>query len=263
MTTSLSAYTVGRGRPPLHTRFQKGQSGNPSGKPGPAKLAKQRFQRALYAALEGSEAELESSKPENLLTKVAKRIALDAANGRMQAVRLLLSLLDAECERAAAAEDVGVEDAAAQLFSLLQGNGQGSEEKSLEDILWPDAVSPPPCGEVEKRVSANADDVRSVRAFFGWGAVPRDRAPHPKFASLHSQISTSPQGGGTASPSSLVQGKTQGNRKIRAEQICAVPEWKRAPIAAGSATGRRAQLMTSAAAVPNKTIGCGLPLPAI
>jgi hypothetical protein len=28
-----SAYEVGYGRPPLHSRFQKGQSGNPKGKP--------------------------------------------------------------------------------------------------------------------------------------------------------------------------------------------------------------------------------------
>jgi hypothetical protein len=34
MSAGDSNYTVGRGRPPLHTRFQKGQSGNPSGKPG-------------------------------------------------------------------------------------------------------------------------------------------------------------------------------------------------------------------------------------
>ncbi len=53
--TANSTYTVGKGRPPMHTRFKKGQSGNPSGKPGPAKLAKQRFQRALFVALEGSE----------------------------------------------------------------------------------------------------------------------------------------------------------------------------------------------------------------
>jgi hypothetical protein len=52
MTTSSSDYAVGRGKPPLHSRFQKGQSGNPSGRPGPAKLAMQRFQRALWAALE-------------------------------------------------------------------------------------------------------------------------------------------------------------------------------------------------------------------
>jgi hypothetical protein len=35
MNPADSNYTIGRGKPPLHTRFQKGQSGNPSGKPGP------------------------------------------------------------------------------------------------------------------------------------------------------------------------------------------------------------------------------------
>ena len=28
-----SEYAVGRGRPPLHSRFKKGQSGNPNGRP--------------------------------------------------------------------------------------------------------------------------------------------------------------------------------------------------------------------------------------
>jgi hypothetical protein len=73
-----SNYTVGRGKPPLHTRFQKGQSGNPSGKPGPAKLARQRFQRALYAALDGETAELKHSLPRGTLESLARRFALDA-----------------------------------------------------------------------------------------------------------------------------------------------------------------------------------------
>ena len=32
MADSQSGYQVGPGRPPLHTRFQKGQSGNPGGR---------------------------------------------------------------------------------------------------------------------------------------------------------------------------------------------------------------------------------------
>lgn len=74
MTASPSTYTVGRGRPPLHTRFQKGQSGNPSGKPGPAKLAKQRFLRALYAALQDSPEDLELSKPQNVIAALARKM---------------------------------------------------------------------------------------------------------------------------------------------------------------------------------------------
>src|SRR5580698_10338932 len=90
MSGSMSRYAVGYGRPPLHTRFQKGQSGNPSGKPGPAKLAKQRFERALFAALDGNEAELEHAKPGTLMAGVARRLAREAVSGRIPAIRLLL-----------------------------------------------------------------------------------------------------------------------------------------------------------------------------
>jgi hypothetical protein len=82
MATSTATYAVGRGKPPFHTRFKKGQSGNPSGKPGPAKLAKQRFRRALYAALEGSTEELELAKPANGMVAMARRMVLDVTGGR-------------------------------------------------------------------------------------------------------------------------------------------------------------------------------------
>jgi Family of unknown function (DUF5681) len=33
MTQSKKTYTIGRGKPPTHTRFSKGRSGNPKGRP--------------------------------------------------------------------------------------------------------------------------------------------------------------------------------------------------------------------------------------
>lgn len=94
-----SNYTVGRGKPPLHTRFRKGQSGNPSGKPGPAKLARQRFQRALHAALDGETADLKDARPRVTLEAVVRRLTLDATNGNMGAVKLILRELDREVAR--------------------------------------------------------------------------------------------------------------------------------------------------------------------
>ena len=99
MGAENSNYTVGRGKPPLHTRFQKGRSGNPSGKPGPAKLARQRFQRALYAALDGETAELKHSLPRGTLEFLARRFALDAMSGRIGSMKLILSELDREIVR--------------------------------------------------------------------------------------------------------------------------------------------------------------------
>jgi hypothetical protein len=116
-------YTIGRGRPPLHTRFKKGQSGNPSGKPGPAKLLKQRFQRALCAALDGSMEDLERMKPDSAMAEVARRMALDATQGRASAQRLLMSALN----------DAGAKSE--EEPSLAQGKEQGGAELSLEELM--------------------------------------------------------------------------------------------------------------------------------
>jgi hypothetical protein len=211
MSGSMSSYAVGYGRPPLHTRFQKGQSGNPSGKPGPAKLARQRFERALFAALEGSEAEVEQSKPDKLVAAVAKRIALDAAAGRIPSVKLLLSLLDAGCRKADAEEAAAMEAEEAEALSLVQGKTQGNDSKCLEDILWPDD--------------------RNWMLDDGRNSAPAGEAPAA--TPVRNE----------AKPVSLVQGKTQGINKLSAEKIRTVPEWEKAPVV----TGRRALLMTSAA----------------
>ena len=99
MSAGDSNYTVGRGKPPLHTRFQKGQSGNPSGKPGPAKLARQRFQRALHAALDAETADLKDARPRVNLEVMVRRLMLDAAGGDRGAMKLILSELDHEIAR--------------------------------------------------------------------------------------------------------------------------------------------------------------------
>ncbi|HEX4157522.1 MAG TPA: DUF5681 domain-containing protein [Rhizomicrobium sp.] len=211
MTESTATYAVGRGRPPLHTRFQKGQSGNPSGKPGPAKLAKQRFQRALYAALDGSEAELEHATPGTVLAGVARRLALAAVSGRVPAMRLLLSLLDAESGKDADDEVAEQLFTGAELFSLLQGKMQGNGKDWLEEILQPDAGG--------KTVQPRGD--RSEQPVSEPAPVARERND----------------------AASLVQGKTQGSANDP-KQIFAAFEAKGMPVAT------RSQLMTGTAPAP-------------
>jgi hypothetical protein len=98
------SHKVGYGRPPEHTRFQKGQSGNPGGKPGPKKRRKQKFDAAMGDALDGNRWELKEAKPGNVIDALARKITLDALDGRTSAQKLLLSILDGEeCETTEAA----------------------------------------------------------------------------------------------------------------------------------------------------------------
>lgn len=49
------AYRVGRGKPPLHSRFKKGQSGNPSGRPKGLRPLKQDVEIVLAKSLTATE----------------------------------------------------------------------------------------------------------------------------------------------------------------------------------------------------------------
>jgi len=91
-----SPYAVGYGRPPDHTRFRKGQSGNPSGKPGPKKRLKRQFDAALGEALNGDEAALREAQPTKVIEVIARQVTLEALDGRPSAQRLVLSILDSE-----------------------------------------------------------------------------------------------------------------------------------------------------------------------
>ena len=96
-----SPYPVGYGLPPRHTRFQKGQSGNPGGRPGPKKLLKHDFDAALSAALNGNEEALRQSKPARLIESLARRVVLHALDGPPSAQRLVLSILREDGDAAA------------------------------------------------------------------------------------------------------------------------------------------------------------------
>lgn len=82
------SYDVGYGRPPKHTRFKPGQSGNPRGRPKGSADMSTHIEDALKEKVVISE-----SGRRRTITKgkaIAKQVVNKAASGNLQAARLLL-----------------------------------------------------------------------------------------------------------------------------------------------------------------------------
>lgn len=85
-----NSYAVGYGRPPRHTQFKKGRSGNPKGRPKLSKNVATLARDALYAQVDVNEngRRRRVSKLEVGFTQLANRIA----KGDLVAIRLLLTI---------------------------------------------------------------------------------------------------------------------------------------------------------------------------
>jgi hypothetical protein len=84
-------YEIGYGKPPIHTRFQRGQSGNPRGKPAGAKTLKTLVSEALNQLVVINEdgRQRKVTKREAIATKLVDR----SASADFRAIKILLDVL--------------------------------------------------------------------------------------------------------------------------------------------------------------------------
>lgn len=93
---SNSDYPIGRGRPPKHTRFKPGQSGNPAGRPKGVKNFASILRKALNAKVVVAEngRQRRITKLEAMTTQLVNK----ATQADLNAMRLLTGLLEFHVE---------------------------------------------------------------------------------------------------------------------------------------------------------------------
>ena len=134
--TRFSDYEVGFGKPPAGTRFQKGQSGNPKGRP------KGRLNMATVLARTLREkVVINENGQRKVITKLeaaVKQLVNKAASGELRALRHLADLVASAEERAAqapAADAAISEDDQEVVQGILErfGNGiKGGDEDEID-----------------------------------------------------------------------------------------------------------------------------------
>jgi hypothetical protein len=141
-TDGDAGYEVGYGRPPRHTRFPKGRSGNPKGRPKGSKNSATLLMDALRERVVISE-----NGRRKTITKqqaIVKQIVNKAASGDHRSIQLLLvnqiPLIEARLESSRA----GTTDAAAlpPLLAAEERKARALEiAKILQDIGYLDHVN--------------------------------------------------------------------------------------------------------------------------
>lgn len=90
---------VGYRRPPLHSRFRKGQSGNPGGRPGPRRLMERKMEARFELLLHLSPEAFRAHVPTDALDAFAKAFTRAAATGDPASVRRVIAFLSVRSRR--------------------------------------------------------------------------------------------------------------------------------------------------------------------
>ena len=124
-------YAVGYGKPPRHTRFEKGRSGNPKGRPSGSKNMSTLFTEALNETV--IIAENGGRRKISKRQAIVKQIVNKAAKGDWRCTKLLLELPQetgspTEPESPESAFDAADKKTIEQLKARLRGNKPQSDD---------------------------------------------------------------------------------------------------------------------------------------
>jgi len=120
-------YEVGYGKPPLHTRFVKGQSGNPRGRTPGAKNMKTLLNKALNELVVVTEngGRRKVSKREAIATQLVNR----SAKADYKAIQILMGLLrDIEGDTDPHPSEPTFSEADQQIIQRIQARLRGEKE---------------------------------------------------------------------------------------------------------------------------------------
>jgi hypothetical protein len=112
-------YLVGYGKPPLHSRFQKGRSGNPMGRP----RGRKNMSTLLSDALNGSVIVVENGRRKKITKReaIVTQLVNKSASADLKATQMVLAMLsDLESRADASADPAPFTEADQQVIQRIQ-----------------------------------------------------------------------------------------------------------------------------------------------
>jgi Family of unknown function (DUF5681) len=112
-------YEVGYGKPPVHTRFQKGQSGNPKGRP----RGRKNLSSLLNEALNGWVIVVENGRRKKITKREAiiTQLVNKSAAADLKATQIVLALVqEVEAQADGSADEAALTEADHQIIKRIQ-----------------------------------------------------------------------------------------------------------------------------------------------